>query len=186
MSPSPTTQQTRPSTDAGPTATSPEPALRTLPLSLGVLRIALGLVLGWSFLDKLFGFGFPTPGERAVLAGSSATRGYLMSIDGFAAGLFQAMAGHWWVDALFLLGLGGGAIALLFGIASRLGTVAVIAVMGMLWLSSLPLSNNPVIDQHLFYCLTAVALLATGADRVLGLGTVWRALPVVRKQPVLW
>lgn len=186
MSPSPATEQTRPSTDAGATSVDREAALRALPLSLGVLRITLGLVLAWSFVDKLFGLGFPTPGERAVLAGSSATRGYLMSTDGVAAGLFHAMAGHWWVDALFLLGLGGGAIALLFGVASRLGTVAVIAVMGMLWVSSLPLSNNPVIDQHLFYCVTAVALLATGADRVLGLGAVWRSLPVVRSQPVLW
>ncbi len=199
MSPSSTTQ-TQPGTDAGtdsaavaapdvsgtPEPITPEPALRRLPISLGVLRIALGLVLTWAFLDKLFGFGLNTPSERSLLSGASATKGYLSSREGWFSGAFQAVSGTWWIDALFVLGLAGGGIALVFGFASRLATVAVLGVFGGIYLSQLPLANNPFIDQHLFYCITAVALLATGSDRVLGLGNRWRSLPVVRKQPLLW
>ena len=199
MSPSSTTQ-TQAGTAAGansaaiaapdvsgvPEPANPAPALRRLPISLGVLRIALGLVLTWAFLDKLFGFGMNTPSERSLLNGASATKGYLSSREGWFSGAFQAVSGSWWIDTLFVLGLAGGGIALVFGFASRLATVAVLGVFGGIYLSQLPLKNNPVIDQHLFYCITAVALLATGSDRVLGLGNRWRSLPVVRKQPLLW
>ena len=185
MSPSSTTQIT-PDVQAGPEHAPPEPALRRLPISLGVLRITLGLVLTWAFLDKLFGFGLNTPSNRSLLSGASATTGYLFSRQGWFSGAFQAVSGAWWIDALFVLGLAGGGIALVLGIASRLATVAVLGVFGGIYLSQLPLTSNPVIDQHLFYCITAVALLATGADRVLGLGTRWRSLPIVRAYPVFW
>lgn len=189
MSPSPTTQTTpgeAAGTDSSPAQAPSPPALRRLPVSLGVLRITLGLVLTWAFLDKLFGFGMNTPSERSLLNGASATKGYLSSREGWFSGAFQAVSGAWWIDALFVLGLAGGGIALVLGIASRLATIAVLGVFGGIYLSQLPLENNPLIDQHLFYCITAVALLATGADRVLGLGRAWRSLPIVRKQPVLW
>ena len=199
MSPSPTTKTTPDiapgSASAAPAApdasgnhepAAPEPALRRLPKSLGVLRIALGLVLTWAFLDKLFGFGLNTPSNRSLLSGASATRGYLSSREGWFSGAFQAVSGTWWIDALFVLGLAGGGIALVLGLASRLATVAVLGVFGGIYLSQLPLANNPFIDQHLFYCITAVALLSTGADRVLGLEAWWRSLPLVRKQPLLW
>ena len=38
-----------------------------------VLRIALGFVFLWTFLDKTFGLGFATPAEKAWVTGASPT-----------------------------------------------------------------------------------------------------------------
>lgn len=64
-----------------------------------VMRIATGLVFVWAFLDKLFGLGYATPGERAWLNGGSPTKGFLSGIDhGPFADMFRGWAGATWAD----------------------------------------------------------------------------------------
>lgn len=155
------------------------------PWPIGLLRITLGAVFFWAFIDKLFGLGAPTDSGSAVVTGTSPTTGYLMSRDGTFSDLFHSMAGHWWIDVLYMLSLVGAGVALLLGIASRLGTVAVVGLMGMLWLGSLPLDNHPFIDQHLFYAVAAIALLVVGADRTWGLGSRWHSLTLVQRFSIL-
>lgn len=163
----------------------PEDPGRRLPRIVGVVRIMLGLVLLWAFADKIAGLGGPTPEDRSVLSGASATQGYLASVDGTFADVFTAMAGHPVVDALFLIGLGGSGLALVLGVATRLAAAGTVAVMGPLYLSSLPLEQNPLIDQHLMYCVLAVGLAALGAGNVLGLGRAWARTRLVRAVPIL-
>ena len=43
----------------------------------GALRIGIGWIFLWGFLDKLFGFGFATARESAWLNGGSPTFGFL-------------------------------------------------------------------------------------------------------------
>ena len=43
----------------------------------GALRFGMGWIFIWSFLDKLFGLGFPTSPESAWIAGGSPTFGFL-------------------------------------------------------------------------------------------------------------
>jgi thiosulfate dehydrogenase [quinone] large subunit len=138
--------------------------------------VLLGFVFLWAFLDKAFGVGFATPADGAWTAGGSPTEGFLASVDGAFAGMFQAMAGQAWVDWLFMLGmlLVGGALVL--GIAMRLAAMGATLLMGSLWLASLPLENNPVVDEHVVYAATAITLALTQAGHTLGLGSRWASL----------
>ncbi|MFS0910823.1 hypothetical protein AB3M89_03455 [Microbacterium sp. 179-I 3D2 NHS] len=143
-------------------------------------RIALGFVYLWAFLDKLFGLGIATPREGAVLAGTSASAGYLSHTEGALSGFFRALAGNPAVDALFMLGLGAVGLALVTGVCLRLAAVGGTLVMGGIYLSSLPLDNNPIVDDHLVYILVGWLLAAIGAGSFAGLGAWWQSQPVVR------
>lgn len=145
-------------------------------VALAVTRILLGFVFVWAFLDKTFGLGWATPAEGAWLAGGSPTRGFLTSLEGTFAGAFQSMVGQAWVDWAFMLGLllvGG---ALMLGIALRLAALGATLLTGSMWLASLPLQNNPVVDEHVIYASLAVTLAATRAGHTLGLGRQWASL----------
>lgn len=152
--------------------------------ALGIVRILLGFVFLWSFLDKTFGL-YATSSDESWLAGNSPTTGYLASLDGTFASVFHAMAGQAWVDVSFMLGMGLVGTALILGVGMRLAAVGAVALMGMLYLTSLPLENNPVLDEHLIYAVLAVALAMTHAGDTFGAGRVWSNLPVVRSAPWL-
>ncbi|HEY1157642.1 MAG TPA: hypothetical protein VGE95_15310 [Arthrobacter sp.] len=166
--------------------TSTVPAQRTLARSavnpatagraLAVLRILLGSVLLWAFADKLFGLGFATPASKSWIAGASPTAGYLGSLKGSLAGLFQPLAGNPVIDAAFMLGLllvGG---ALVLGVALRVAAVGGSALMLLMWLSALPIKTNPVLDEHIIYAAAMIALAAARAGRIWGLDRRWKEL----------
>ena len=71
------------------------------------LRLSLGWVFFWAFLDKTFGLGFATPPERAWIEGGSPTTGFLKGVEGTFADFFNGMAGQAWADWLFMIGSGG-------------------------------------------------------------------------------
>lgn len=161
--------------------TAPAPARATArpgaaARALAALRILLGAILLWAFADKAFGLGFSTPAGKSWLAGSSPTAGYLGSLKGSLAGAFQPLAGNPAVDAAFMLGLllvGG---ALVLGVALRAAAVGGTALMLLMWLSSLPLKTNPVLDEHVIYAAAMFALAATGAGNAWGFGRQWGEL----------
>jgi thiosulfate dehydrogenase (quinone) large subunit len=152
--------------------------------ALGIVRILLGTVFLWSALDKSFGL-YATAPDESWLAGHSPTSGYLAGVDGWFAGPFNAMSGQLWVDALFVVGMGTVGLALVSGVTMRLAALGAGALMGSLYLTSLPLENNPFVDEHLIYATVAVALAAVGAGDALGFGRAWKRLPVVRDTPWL-
>ena len=72
----------------------------------GLLRIMLGWIFLWPFLDKLFGWGFATEAGQGWLQGGSPTAGFLQfGTKGPLAEYFQSLAGQAWVDWLFMAGL---------------------------------------------------------------------------------
>lgn len=148
--------------------------------ALGIVRILLGFVFLWSFLDKTFGLYATSPNE-SWLAGESPTAGYLGSLEGTFAPVFHAMAGQAWVDVLFMLGMALVGTALILGVAMRLAAVGAVALMGSLYLTSLPLENNPIVDEHMMYGTLAVALALMRAGDVLGAGRLWSRMPLARK-----
>ena len=166
--------------------------------ALAVLRIATGLVFLWAFLDKTFGLGYATPGERAWIAGGSPTRGFLGSVDvGPFQGAFQAIAGAWWADWLFMLGLLGIGVAVTAGVALRISAVAGTIMMALMWLAEFPLarfaadgtpsgSTNPLIEYHVVYALVLIVLAATAAGSTWGLGDRWARLPAVQRHSWMW
>jgi thiosulfate dehydrogenase [quinone] large subunit len=157
-----------------------------------VLRIALGFVFLWAFLDKVFGWGYATPAGHGWIDGGSPTKGFL---SGVAAGpmrsTFHQWAGAGWADWLFMLGLLGIGAAFVAGIALRPAAVAGVALLGLMWTAEWPparhlangaasMSSNPFADYHLVYAVALVALAAAAAGDTWGLGKLWARLPVVR------
>ena len=142
---------------------------------LAALRINLGWIFLWSFVDKLFGLGFSTAPENAWLAGGSPTYGFLThATAGPLAGLYQSMAGAFLVDALFMFGLAGLGVALTLGIGLKIAGIGGSLMMLMMWSAHLPPVQNPLIDQHIVYALVIILLAQTEAGMTWGLGQWWR------------
>jgi thiosulfate dehydrogenase [quinone] large subunit len=142
---------------------------------LAALRIGLGWIFLWSFLDKLLGLGLSTAPENAWIAGGSPTYGFLThATAGPLAGLYQSIAGHPIVDTLFMFGLAGLGIALMLGIGLKIASIGGPLMMLMMWSAHLPPAQNPLIDQHLIYALLFILLAQTAAGTTWGLGTWWR------------
>jgi thiosulfate dehydrogenase [quinone] large subunit len=158
---------------------------RVVGITAAVTRISLGFVFLWAFVDKLFGFGFATPAERAWTNGGSPTTGYLSGVEGPFGDFFQSMSGQAWADWLFMGGLLGIGVALIAGIAMRIAAASGALLLGFMWMASLPLENNPFMDDHLVYAMVLVLLAALRAGDVAGLGARWRQLPVVRDHALL-
>ena len=148
------------------------------------LRIGMGWLLLWPFLDKLFGLGFTTASEDAWIAGGSPTFGYLkFATSGPFAPLFQSLAGNPVVDWLFMLGLLFVGLALLLGIGLNIAGYSGAMMMLFLWLSRLPPENNPVLDEHIVYMIVLIGLARVKAGQWFGLGKWWSRL--VKDYPAL-
>lgn len=148
---------------------------------LAVTRILLGFIFLWAFADKLFGLGFATPAERAWLEGGSPTAGFLKGVEGPFAGFFNSLSGLAVADWLFMLGLLGIGVALIFGVAVRLAAWSGALLMVLMWAASLPLTNNPLIDDHIVY---AVVLLVIGwalPQQKLSIAGWWQRQSFVKK-----
>jgi thiosulfate dehydrogenase [quinone] large subunit len=160
---------------------------------LAVFRVVLGFEFLWAFFDKTFGFGYATPAERAWINGGSPTKGFLSRVAvGPLEGTFHAIAGATWADWLFMAGLLGIGIALIFGIGLRAAAVSGTVMMVLMWAAEWPLdkltsagepsmSTNPIVDYHIIYALALIALAVTYAGRTWGLGRWWAGLPFVRR-----
>ncbi len=135
--------------------------MRKQKIFAAALRYSLSLVFLWAFFDKLFGLGFATQPAAAWIHGGSPTSGFLLhAAKGPFAGFFQALAGHALVDWLFMLGLLGVGVALLFKRYVKWGAIAGSAMLFLMWLSLLPPENNPILDEHIVY-IFALGLLAS-------------------------
>jgi thiosulfate dehydrogenase [quinone] large subunit len=186
------------------TARTPKSQAGTLPAPsraggrwLAVLRIAVGGIFLWPFLDKMFGLGYSTGPGRSVLEGNSPTNGFLSHVDvGPGKGFFQTIAGTWWADGLFMLALGAVGVAVILGVGLRISAVAGATLMMMMWFAEWPLarftdsgdpsgSTNPLLDYHVIYSLALIALAVTAAGAVWGLGRKWASLPLVQRNPWL-
>ncbi|MGK2854742.1 MAG: DoxX family protein [Microbacteriaceae bacterium] len=160
---------------------------------LAALRVGVGSVFLWAFLDKLLGLGYSTPSERAWLNGGSPTEGFLSRVDvGPFAGFFRDIAGNVVVDWLFMLGLLGIGVAVLSGVALRLAAAGGTLLMALMWAAEWhparftgagePTgSTNPLFDYHVVYALALIVLAVTYAGDRFGMGRRWAQLPVVRR-----
>jgi thiosulfate dehydrogenase [quinone] large subunit len=157
-----------------------------------VLRIGMGLVFAWAFVDKTFGLGYATPSANAWISGGSPTKGFLGHLDhGPFASMFQSWAGATWADWLFMLGLAGIGVALLFGAGLRIAAVTGSLLLLLMWASEWPLarftdggqptmSTNPVIDDHIIFAVVLVVLALVAAGDTWGVGKRWASTDVVR------
>lgn len=145
------------------------------------IRLSLGWVFLWAFLDKTFGLGHGTAGKDAWVNGGSPTAGFLgFATAGPFSGAYHQIAGQAWADWLFMLGLLGIGTALMLGVAMRLATAAGVLLLVLMWSAVLPPDNNLFMDDHLIYAMTLVLITALGAGHTLGLGHRWDQLSLVR------
>ena len=165
--------------------------------AVDLLRIGLGFIFLWPFLDKLFGLGYSTPSAKAWIHGGSPTNGFLGHVEvGPLQSVFRSIAGAGWADWLFMLGLLGIGAALLTGVALRVTAVAGTVLLVLMWAAEWPLaqftsagqatgSTNPFLDYHLMFAISliVVALLGTGSSW--GLGKWWVKQPIVAAHAIL-
>ena len=166
--------------------------------ALASLRIAFGVTFLWAFFDKLLALGFSTGhdaegnldrfGDAAWINGGSPTEGFLsfgVPADNPFKGFFNGLAGSAAIDWLFMLGLLGIGVTLLLGVAMRFGTAAGALMYAFMYAASLPLENNPVVDDHLVGVIVMAVLALGAAGTTWGLGHWWNRTEVVQTYPVL-
>ena len=167
--------------------------------ALAVLRIGFGITFLWAFFDKLLALGYATGknaetgvvdrfGPDAWINEGNPTLGFLkfgVSEDNPFQGFFNAIAGDAWANWLFMLGLLGIGAALILGIGMRFAAVAGAVLYLMMYAASLPLENNPLVDDHLLGAISVVVLGLTLAGDTWGLGSLWARTSLVQKFPVL-
>ena len=152
---------------------------------LAVLRIMFGFYFLWAFLDKTFGLGFATPAAKAWINGGSPTKGFLSGSEGPFSGFYHALAGNGFVNVLFMLGLLGIGLALILGIGLKVAAVAGSVMYVMMWSVVLPLTTNPILDDHLTGAVTLILFALTAAGTTWGLGRWWAGQSFVKKNPWL-
>lgn len=154
-------------------------------IAIAALRIGLGFVFLWAFLDKTFGFGYATPSAKSWINGGSPTNGFLKGVEvGPLQSFFNTIAGTWWANILFMGGLLAIGLALILGVGLRLAAGAASLMMAMMWAAEWPLaqftstgaangSSNPLTDYHVIYALAAIVLAVIGAGNYFGFGRWW-------------
>ncbi|MGH3363526.1 MAG: hypothetical protein ACRDOW_02265 [Nocardioidaceae bacterium] len=171
--------------------------------ALAALRIGFGVTFLWAFFDKLLALGFHTGwttnpetgaetldrfGDAAWINGGSPTEGFLMygvSEDNPFKDFFNSMAGDAWADWLFMIGLFGIGLALTLGFGMRIAAATGALLYMLMYAASLPLENNPVVDDHLLGAITVIVLALTLAGDTWGAGKSWARTHLVREYPFL-
>jgi thiosulfate dehydrogenase [quinone] large subunit len=153
---------------------------------LAGIRLALGWIFLWAFLDKTFGLGHSTTSAKSWLNGGSPTAGFLgKAATGPFTDFYHSIAGTAVADFLFMAALLGVGAALMLGIGMRIAAASGALLTVMMWTAVLPPESNPFMDDHLIYAAVLVVLALLGAGNTLGLGRIWTATPLVRRAPWL-
>jgi thiosulfate dehydrogenase [quinone] large subunit len=165
---------------------------------LGILRIAMGFVFLWPFLDKMFGLGFSTTPENSWLAGASPTKGFLqlygVNQNSPFAFLFSDALGNMYqlVDIVYMAMLLFAGVGLMTGIFVRLSSLSTIIFMASIYLSAWIINPaegvavfNPLIDDHIIYIIILALFLIIPVGNYLGFGKKWSSFSFVEKYPIL-
>ena len=172
--------------------------------ALAVVRIVFGLTFLWAFFDKLLALGFGTGavtddagaktgvdyfGDGAAwINGGSPTEGFLkfgVADNNPFQGFYNSIGGAAFADALFMAGLLGIGLALTFGFGMRIAAATGALLYLLMWTASLPLSNNPILDDHILGATTMVVLGLALAGDTWGVGKTWATTHLVRQYPFL-
>lgn len=162
-----------------------------------LLRMSIGSIFLWAFVDKLVGLGYATCRDAATdkvttmcskawLEGGSPTLGFLkFGTDGPFADFYQGLAGNAFIDWLFMIGLLAIGVALILGIGVRIAAITGSLLLFMMWTAVLPPENNPVLDDHIIYILVLAGIYRTNGTQVWGLRNWWVKKSFVKKLPIL-
>lgn len=174
-----------------------------------ISRILISFVFLWAFLDKTFGLTYATPDNQGWLLGAGdgdPTFGFLKygtNPEGPFAGLFTGLRPGdapdptYWTNYLFMAGLLGIGLSFLLGVFMRIGAISGVVLLGLMYLAEAPWANtidpesgmgafnNPIVDDHIVYASVMIMLMLFEAGRTWGLGKIWEATSLVKRQPWL-
>lgn len=190
-------QETRPAMLTPTIEARPEPKVKARYV-WGALRIVIGWIFLWTFLDKAFGLGFSTGrnaetgaiaffGPDAWINGASPTAGFLeFGVKGPFAEFFRGLAGQVWIDWVYMLSMAVIGLALVLGIGARIAAIGGVIWLGIFYLASaIWPEHNPVVDDHVVYAIALIGIAIVGAGRWLGLGGWWEKTALVKRFPIL-
>ncbi len=127
---------------------------------VALLRVFLGFIFLWAFVDKLIGLGFATPSAKAWIHGGSPTFGFLSAATkGPFTLFFHSLAGSPLIDIVFMAGLLFVGVTLLVNRMVRWGSIAGLLMVLLMYIAVLPPANNPVLDEHLVYAVIFIGLI---------------------------
>lgn len=142
---------------------------------LAAVRILIGFEFLWAFVDKTFGLTFSTPVGQAWINGVSPTTGYL-SGERALQSIYEPMAEVWIVDVLFMAGLLGVGIGLIFGIAVRISAVAGALMLLLMWTAAFPINTNPLVNYNLIQAVMVLVFPFILTHQKLSLRAPWERL----------
>lgn len=174
-----------------------------------MVRLTLGFTMLWAFLDKAFGLGFKTCRDattksvdvmcqKAWFAGGSPAKGFLLGAKDPVTNMYSGNAGPLAnvfkilassdillniINVLFMLGLLGIGIALIFGAGLKIAGYSGAALMIFMYLAAFVPENNPIIDDHLVNAAVFLLLAIVGSQSGdgFGLGKWWKSKSFVQK-----
>lgn len=185
---------------------------RGLGVVMGLLRLSMGWIFLWAFLDKAFALGFSTGrvvneetgastidffGDAAWINGGSPTAGVLgFAMKGPFTDFYQTITGFQmteagptsaaWVDWVYMGSMLFIGLALILGIGVKLASIGGIVWMAIFYTAtSIWPEFNPFVDDHVVQVLVLAALFLANAGIYLGLGKVWQRTELVKKHPIL-
>ena len=131
------------------------------------LRLVMSFTFLWAFFDKVFGLGFSTTTEKAWIHGGSPTASFLaFGTKGPFVEIFHSLAGVAVIDWLFMLGLIFVGLTLLFNKFVKLGVIAGVLMLILMYLSLLLPANNPIIDEHIVYILVLILIAFRSEEKI--------------------
>jgi thiosulfate dehydrogenase [quinone] large subunit len=164
----------------------------------GALRLGMGWIFLWAFLDKAFALGFATGrdpatgvidffGPAAWVNGGHPTEGFLrFGTKGPFADFYAGFAGQAWVDWVYMLSMLLIGLALILGIGTRLAAIGGIIWMGLFYSAgAIWPENNPFLDEHVIFAIVLAGVAIVGAGRYFGLGRWWENAGFVKRFPIL-
>jgi len=153
----------------------------------GLTRISLGWIFLWSFMDKVWGFGFNTASSDAWLEGGSPAGDILLQVNPKSPllNLTEGLIGEPWLDIFFMAGLLLIAVSLLLGVLLRIGGLLGAVFMVFIFLIAYPPTNNPFMTEHLIYASLMIFFATSSAGNWFGLGRWWSETKLVSKLPFL-
>lgn len=159
------------------------PGVRKL---LAVARIVIGFFFLWPFLDKLFGLGYATPVGQGWIAGTPPAQGFIGRIENPLGPILQPIFGNPFGDFLFMFGLFGIGIAMIFGAGLKLAAWGGTILVALMWLSELPFAQtamvdgqmvrgatNPFLDDQWLEALVLLSCAYTLSGDTWGVGKLW-------------
>ena len=157
---------------------------------ISTLRMIMGFIWLWAFLDKLIGLGFATAPSKSWLAGNSPTTGFLKygtKPESPFAPIFVELAKYaTMIDPIYMAMLSFVGISLLTGVMVKFGSIVGIIFSLSIYFSIIPLANNPLIDEHILYVIIFLMLIFTNAGLYgWSLGRTFQKLPIVQNYPIL-